>query len=439
MGLQVSKTAFPTLQNQQFSSKNVNLNIENYKNYSFEDFENYSDVETKIGDNNENVNVNSDNISAISVGADVLMEVGGFINGFGNVAEEIIDFGALVGAATISTGTLVIDGASSLITGESLGLTDNVWNSTKAFVADKHVDTFFADFYTNNDIGISINNSANSTMQYGSIGYKGAETIGYVYGIGVATFATGGIGSAIGTCAKLTSTGTKIAEASSKILSNEKMVKTAKDAAVGYATGTSKGAGEAWESGADTFQGLLYANSLGAFQASQLGVSGLVSGKGTKAVVTNGVSGLLTIPVKTTFQSIYNDDSWGDRFGDNGGIFQSVLYAGIGAGFSNVFECGGAKSVINQMRNNYNAAKNGNEISIMKSSMDPRLNIVDGKKSSFSLGGIMIAHSANSFSYRRRIDKLSSNVNMNKIVKAESKTLLQTDDDNKKDKGEVSD
>lgn len=171
------------------------------------------------------------------------------IEGVGKLGEAIVDAGAtiLIGAASIVT--LVVDGGGyfySDITGKKWNsVTEYMWDTTKAFVAKKHVANWFDSLYENSAAGKWLKTNAfffNNVREVSS-------GIGYTVGIIGLTLATGGVGGIAG--------GT---------------------AGVAGIAGVGKGVEDAWGKGASTFDGLTSGALNGLWEGFQFFVGAKING-----------------------------------------------------------------------------------------------------------------------------------------------------------------
>lgn len=171
------------------------------------------------------------------------------IEGVGKLGEAIVDAGAtiLIGAASIVT--LVVDGGGyfySDITGKKWNsVTEYMWDTTKAFVAKKHVANWFDSLYENSAAGKWLKTNAfffNNVREVSS-------GIGYTVGIIGLTLATGGVGGIAG--------GT---------------------AGVAGIAGVGKGVEDAWGKGASTVGGLASGALNGLWEGFQFFVGAKING-----------------------------------------------------------------------------------------------------------------------------------------------------------------
>ena len=164
----------------------------------------------------------------------------GLLEGIGNLIEtggDLIYLGA-TGAASIFTG------AYDLLTGEHA--TEDMWNSTKAFVSEKHVESIFDSIYEDTEFGQSLKNNAYLFDGARSVG----SGLGYTAGMIGLTVLTGGLASGLG-----------VGAAGS--------VGAGQLAATAGLLGFSRGTQDAWADGADIGSGLLYGAASGAWEGVQ--------------------------------------------------------------------------------------------------------------------------------------------------------------------------
>ena len=170
------------------------------------------------------------------------------IEGVGKLGEAIVDAGAtiLIGAASIVT--LVVDGGYfySDITGKKWNsVTEYMWDTTKAFVAKKHVANWFDSLYENSAAGKWLKTNAFFFDNVREV----SSGIGYTVGIIGLTLATGGVGGIAG--------GT---------------------AGVAGIAGVGKGVEDAWGKGASTFDGLTSGALNGLWEGFQFFVGAKING-----------------------------------------------------------------------------------------------------------------------------------------------------------------
>lgn len=171
------------------------------------------------------------------------------IEGVGKLGEAIVDAGAtiLIGAASIVT--LVVDGGGyfySDITGKKWNsVTEYMWDTTKAFVAKKHVANWFDSLYENSAAGKWLKTNAFFFDNVREV----SSGIGYTVGIIGLTLATGGVGGIAG--------GT---------------------AGVAGIAGVGKGVEDAWGKGASTFDGLTSGALNGLWEGFQFFVGAKING-----------------------------------------------------------------------------------------------------------------------------------------------------------------
>ena len=193
------------------------------------------------------------------------------IEGVGKLGEAIVDAGAtiLIGAASIVT--LVVDGGGyfySDITGKKWNsVTEYMWDTTKAFVAKKHVANWFDSLYENSAAGKWLKTNAfffNNVREVSS-------GIGYTVGIIGLTLATGGVGGIAG--------GT---------------------AGVAGIAGVGKGVEDAWGKGASTVGGLASGALNGLWEGFQFFVGAKINGinvfgKSAPTIKTKLINGLIHV------------------------------------------------------------------------------------------------------------------------------------------------
>lgn len=164
------------------------------------------------------------------------------VNGIANVAEGLVDFADILGTIGATIPCALIDGVSYLATGETLGVTEKLWDNTMSFVATEYVNDFFKMYFTEMAPGKVLNDM--SYLKYGSGVYNlgvGVSEVATTIALSIPTF--GGYGAAVGT-GKIASTGvTAGVKAAGKTVGKE-MAK--RGAVISAAKGMSGGAEEAW-------------------------------------------------------------------------------------------------------------------------------------------------------------------------------------------------
>lgn len=182
-------------------------------------------------------------------GATVGTAVVSLVEGIGKLGEAIVDAGATILTGAASIVTLVVDGGGYLysnITGKEWNsVTTAMWDTTKAFVAKKHVANWFDSLYENSAAGKWLKTNAfffNNVREVSS-------GIGYTVGIIGLTLLTGGVGGIAG--------GT---------------------AGVAGIAGVGKGAEDAWGKGASTLGGLASGTLNGLWEGFQFFIGAKING-----------------------------------------------------------------------------------------------------------------------------------------------------------------
>lgn len=156
----------------------------------------------------------------------------GVLEGIGNFGETGADL-VVLGKSAVSS---IFTGAYDFVTGSDT--TKKMWEDTKAFVSEKHVENAFNKFYDNTEFGQNIKNNAYGFDNVRSI----ANGIGYSSGI----ILTGGLATGVGLGSATTSLATTAG-------------------LMGFSGGTE----EAWADGASIEKGLLYGVATGAWEGTQ--------------------------------------------------------------------------------------------------------------------------------------------------------------------------
>ena len=256
--------------------------------------ENYEKINDQIIYNEKNIDTNV----LYSAACNAAMATGGVVNGIANFGENIFDAGATVLTAVSTPFTILYD----LFT-ESNTTEDN-WNKTQAFVKEEHVNNAFENFYTNNEFGKKINETALEVMQYGNTGYNFANGVGYLS----ATIATAAVGG-MATGASITTSG----------------------AISSGVSGFGRTTADSWKSGAGFYSGITAGVLAGGWDAAQWIFGAKIAGQGAKTVGLDVISGLADIPVRSGIQSIYNNQNIFETIEQNGGV-SAILGNGILAG-----------------------------------------------------------------------------------------------------------
>lgn len=288
-------------------SNNVNLSgIKKFNNIKINKVDyHYEEDYTPSKENYENINnqtisyeKNTNTNIAYNAACNAAMATGGVVNGVGNFGENIVDTGAIALTAIATPFTALYD----VVTGSTL--TEDNWNNTQTFVEEEHVNNAFENFYTNNEFGKQINQNASEVMQYGNAGYNFANGVGYLG----ATIAT----SALGTVA----TGASIMTSG---------------AIVSGVSGFGKGASSSWQDGANITQGISAGILTGTWEAGQWIFGTKIAGQGFKTIGLDTINGLVDIPVRSSIQSLYNDQGIIENIEQNGGI-EAIIGNGLLAG-----------------------------------------------------------------------------------------------------------
>lgn len=225
------------------------------------------------------------------------------VEGIGELGEAIVDAGAtiLTGAASIIT--LVVDGGGYLysdITGKEWNsVTEYMWNTTKAFVAKKHVANWFDSLYENSAAGRWLKTNAFFFDNVREV----SSGIGYTVGIIGLTLATGGVGGIAG--------GT---------------------AGVAGIAGVGKGVEDAWGKGASTAGGLTSGALNGLWEGFQFFVGAKINGinvfgKSAPTIKTKLVNSLIHVALdgvdggSETFARTLIDTCYKDGYTDTDGNY----------------------------------------------------------------------------------------------------------------------
>ena len=265
----------------------------------------------------------------------------GLVEGVGMFGEAIVDTGAVVGTGIMSIGTGIIDLGSYIVTGESIGLTKEIWDNTKTFVSEKYVSTAFDNFYEKTKYGKEIKEKAYGYETVRNI----SSGIGYTAGMIALTVATAGVGTAPTIAATMSSSATM-------------------GAGIAAIAGFGQGVEKAWGEGASVTEGLGYGTVKGALD----GVSYYAGGKMAGKVIGNGVSraskiatsaarigfdavdGGLSGVTDPAAQMIYKDGTYSQVFNENGGMNAVISGATVGAIMSSANEIGDSIKILEKSK-----------------------------------------------------------------------------------------
>lgn len=177
-------------------------------------------------------------LDSLATGA-ATIEMGamGFRNGVFNVVEDLLDFGLGMQALGYGTGIGgVIDTLSYMFTGEKVGAVDAVWNGVRDITSIPITDNIFEFLFTETPLSV-INEHAADWMQFGSSGYGVSKGVGYVTGTILISLLP--VGAAASGTSKLATAGQVVSKHGTMIT---------------LATGTSRGATQAWNSNTVTIK-----------------------------------------------------------------------------------------------------------------------------------------------------------------------------------------
>ena len=249
----------------------------------------------------QNINNVSDIFENNEVASNAAMAVGGFANGIGNFGENIADAGVTGVTALATPFTFLYD----QFTGSNV--TEEMWNSSNAFVSEEHVNNAFADFYTNNEVGQTMNENASEAMQYGNTGYNISVGVGYL----TATVATAGTVSHVSSLGMASSA-----------------------TAISGIAGFGRGRSDALNNGATTQESLIAGGLTGLWEGGQWIFGARISGHGITTVALDAGSGAIDPLIRSGIQTTYNEQGFIETFEQNGGIVGMLGNAAIAGGFS---------------------------------------------------------------------------------------------------------
>lgn len=318
------------------------------------------------------------------------------IEGAGKVGEALLD-AAWLGLCIASTPVTGLIDAGNAIYGKITGkdwssMTKEMWNDTKAMVAEEHVKDWFDDFYENKPIGQILKRNSYNFETVRNIG----SGIGYAAGVVAITIATAGVGGVV--------TGATSA------ISAASLAGVAGTAAFGRETQN------AWADGDDVIKGLEKGVVGGLWEAAQYYVGGKINqlnlfgagnkfaGSSSKALnnflnmstragldgVDSGLDSLFEPLKKAIFNDGYRDSegklvnfsentTFSERFAkyfeDSGGFKGLLENMAIGAGTSFISEIFGSvkdknKAVEGEIVEDYN-------IDNPKTKLPPNQTIID--------------------------------------------------------------
>ena len=263
----------------------------------------------------ENIEANKQGVANIfennEIASNAAMAVGGFANGVGNFGENVVDAGATGVTALATPFTWLYD----QFTGSNV--TEEMWNNSNAFVAEEHVNSAFEDFYTNNEIGKSMNENASEAMQYGNVGYNTAVGVGYL----TATVASAGGVSQVSALGMVGS-----------------------GSAISGIAGFGKGTSQALNDGATTQEALIAGGLTGLWEGGQWAFGAKIAGKGFTTVALDMGSGAVDPVARSGIQMIYNDQGFVETLEQNGGVEGILSNAAIAGGFSSLGELSNIRS-----------------------------------------------------------------------------------------------
>ena len=246
------------------------------------------------------------------------------VEGIANLGEALVDTGVTVGTAVLTPFTWAADKINGL-TGVETHYTEDMWDSTKAFVSEDLVKDAFDNYYNNNPGGQRLKEEAFAFDTVRSVGNE----VGYVSGIVGLTILTGGVGTA-----GLGSTSGALSMSQGMGLF----------AGLG---GFGKGADNAWSQGASTARGLFSATANGLWEGFQYYLGGRIAGfsvsvtKWFNAILRMGLDALLGGTegiVRPAINSIISGDSYMEEFRTNGGLYTVAINTIFSFAFSGLGE-----------------------------------------------------------------------------------------------------
>ena len=166
----------------------------------------------------------------------------GFVEGAANFVETAVDTAAVVATGAASIFTKPYD----LITGSNI--TDEMWESTKAYVAEEQVASIADEFYANTEAG--------QWLKQNAYGFDTVRGIGKGVGYSTTMIMAGNIFAGVGAL-----------DAAAKATRLAKILPVM-SGVLGFGNGTEEG----WANGASTEKGLLYGAASGTWESIQWGV-----------------------------------------------------------------------------------------------------------------------------------------------------------------------
>lgn len=326
---------------------------------------------------------------------DVLVRTGATIGTFGtslvegvlNFGENIVDFAANVGTAILSVPTGLYDGYQALrglITDEEWeSVTKKMWEGTKGFVEEKHVESLFNNFYET-DIGKSLKENSYFFDTTRNIG-NGVGNVAGIIGLTVLTLGTGTV--ATSSTGILSSLGSFFTSTSGGM------------AGIAAASGVGSGTESSWSEGASVTEGLTSGTLNGLWEGLQFYLGGKIGtlslfGKGTTTTTTNilnstsrvlldgldgGVEGIVQPLIASIYKDGYYDEEgnyiefkesdsflekYGELFDDYGGVQNILTNAFIGSGLSLLGEAFDLGKYFNNENSDIETTPNTNDVKI---------------------------------------------------------------------------
>lgn len=227
-----------------------------------------------------------------------------FMKGVANVGESLLDLGIMG-----------VSGLSNILFGWNMTKEekDQLRKDTMTFVAEDYVESAYANFYKNNDVGKWLDQKA----------YKPFKSTGS------ATNIAAGLGEAAGTVAVATVTGGSSAVVAGAVATGkytEEYWSKARDNAT---------PGTEWTTKENYKKGIVYGAANGAWEGAQWYVGGKLNaleGTGARAirVATDTAMNALDTPFRSLVDAYAYDKTFSQAFEDRGGLKATAIDAGIG-------------------------------------------------------------------------------------------------------------
>lgn len=285
------------------------------------------------------------------------------VEGVLKLGESIVDLGAILGAGIVTAGDVLCRGVEflgGLLMGKDTATLssdfsekvsddlDIIWDSCKAFVSVKGIDTLFNEMYENTGYGKWLKNNSLFFDQVRTV----SSGVGYVAGIVALTVATAGAGGAVVGASGGAAGAASGAAAGAVSTASSAGVSAAQLSVTAGLAGFGQGTESAWADGADTGEGLAYGALNGVWEGLQfyagakIGGTNIV-GKGVTSqgttnisakalnsagrIILDGLDGGVEGFVQPLLATTYKDGSYEDLFNEYGGWENVLTQATVGS------------------------------------------------------------------------------------------------------------